>query len=166
MWAVATRLLGGWIIPAGGGTTHATRRDFPAAGGTMLARRRHQPCGRRYHACWAAGSPLWAAVPRLPGGGNTPLLPAVACLLGSGITPVGGGATSAKRREYPCSGGTMPARRRDQPCGRRCRAYQAAGTPLLPAVPCLLGGGINPVGGGATPARRRDHPCGRRCRTC
>ena len=83
------------------------------------------------------GSPLWAAVPRLLGGGKTPLLPAGPCLPGGGINLMGGGTT--------------PAGRRDRPCGRRCHACKAAGPRLLgqeaanvPAVPRLLGGGIIP----------------------
>ena len=67
-----------------------------------------------------------------------------------------------------CLPACLPARpsvRQSVRC-RRYHACQAAGSTLLPAVPCLPGGGINPVAGGATPARRRDHPCGRRYHAC
>ena len=73
MRAAVPRLLGGGIIPVGGGTTPARWREHPGC--------------RWYHAFQVAGSALWAAVPRL---------------LGGGITPVGGGTTPARRRDHPC----------------------------------------------------------------
>ena len=80
---------------------------------------------------------MWAAMPRLLGGGNTPV-----------------------------AGGTVHSRRRDQPFGRWYHACEAAGSPLWAAVSRLLGGGITPVAGGAVLSRWRDHPRGQRYNAC